>query len=164
VDTGDCIHTTNDYLMTFPLQAAISTDLTLIAILCQVNQGYSLQIRKSGTGSCIQNVSIPNASISSAVDLEFDKQGAHIHLDTATIAVKGGDGSTGCPHLDLSQCSAGYGVSEDSGWITWNGNEFFRLPLDYRPLCWAISGSTGVLGCLSGRVIIMRFAVDGLMG
>lgn len=67
--------------------------------------------------------------------------------------------------LDSGECSiraqeTPYSVGEDSSWVEFNGQKLLWLPVDYRPRCWAVSKSTIVLGCHSGKVFIIRFASD----
>ncbi|KAH6880714.1 hypothetical protein B0T10DRAFT_551503 [Thelonectria olida] len=158
VNTGDYIQTIKTDMLGDRHKVVISPTSTLIAGLNENSLDCCLMVWQVRTGRCIQKVSVSNAT-----DIEFDRNGTHIHTDIAVIAIKDPDGLAERPDLDLSQCRVGYGFSGDGRWITWNGTAFFRLPPDYRPICAAISGSNVVLGCKSGRVIIMRFAVDGLM-
>ncbi|KAL7784066.1 hypothetical protein V8C37DRAFT_413532 [Trichoderma ceciliae] len=52
----------------------------------------------------------------------------------------------------------GYGFSEDCCWITWNGDNLLWLPVEYRPFHSAVSDSTVVIGCHSGRVLVIAFS------
>ncbi|TQW01428.1 hypothetical protein IF2G_11049 [Cordyceps javanica] len=53
--------------------------------------------------------------------------------------------------------SIGYEIYEDSSWITLDGNNWLWLPTEYRDSQSAICRSTIVLGCRSGKVLIMNF-------
>src|SRR5204863_491683 len=50
-----------------------------------------------------------------------------------------------------------YGVNANQAWITWNGQDVLWLPSEYRPSCSAVASSTIVIGCPSGRVLIINF-------
>ncbi|KAK1984140.1 WD40-repeat-containing domain protein [Colletotrichum cereale] len=56
----------------------------------------------------------------------------------------------------------GIGLSEDRRWITWNDQNLLWLPAEFRPLSSAVTGSTVVIGCRSGRVLIFRFSEAAL--
>lgn len=59
----------------------------------------------------------------------------------------------------------GYGVDASSGWVTWDSNKVLWLPPAYRPDSTALlppepgasTPSAIVLGCRSGRVVVLRF-------
>jgi hypothetical protein len=57
----------------------------------------------------------------------------------------------------------GYGFSRDRYWITWHGYNLLWLPAEFRPGESAVSGHTVVIGCNSGRVIIIRFNTEAVM-
>jgi hypothetical protein len=50
-----------------------------------------------------------------------------------------------------------FGINRDETWITYNNENILWLPVDCRPACSAILRSTVVVGCKSGRVLILRF-------
>ncbi|KAJ6088416.1 hypothetical protein N7486_009677 [Penicillium sp. IBT 16267x] len=74
------------------------------------------------------------------------------------------------PHGSISTPEQfGYGLSDDSSWITYNGVNLLWLPIEYRPIYpsqFAKSASNLAIGCSSGRVIILalieRIPVIGL--
>jgi len=51
-----------------------------------------------------------------------------------------------------------YGSNIDGTWITSNGQNVIWLPPEYRPNCFALTSSTMVIGCHSGRVLIFDFS------
>lgn len=57
---------------------------------------------------------------------------------------------------------SGHCRCSESSWATWNGENPLWLPVDFRPQCSAISGSTVLLGCTSGRVVVIRFSSQKL--
>lgn len=51
----------------------------------------------------------------------------------------------------------GLGLRPDETWIPWNARKLLWLPPDYRAICSAVAASTVAIGCMSGRVFIIRF-------
>lgn len=65
--------------------------------------------------------------------------------------------------LVCSPQQVGFGLSEGDSWITHNGVNILALPFDYGPRCssaMTVSGSTVVLGCVTGRILILKFSKD----
>ncbi|KAK6343266.1 hypothetical protein TWF730_010862 [Orbilia blumenaviensis] len=54
----------------------------------------------------------------------------------------------------------GYGISADRAWVTWNGQNVLRLPLEYQPEHFDIVNNTLAIGCSSGRVLIFTFSSE----
>ncbi|PTB40394.1 hypothetical protein M441DRAFT_170604 [Trichoderma asperellum CBS 433.97] len=54
----------------------------------------------------------------------------------------------------------GYGINSDKTWITKDDMPLVWLPLEYRPTASAIFGATVIIGCASGRVLVMRFSIN----
>ena len=52
----------------------------------------------------------------------------------------------------------GYGLSNNSTWITYQDENLIWLPPEYRPSSSAVSGTTVSIGCSSGRVLIFNFS------
>ncbi|KAH8752251.1 vegetative incompatibility protein HET-E-1 [Diaporthe sp. PMI_573] len=52
----------------------------------------------------------------------------------------------------------GYGIH--ASWIMWNDQRVMWLPPEYRPRQSAIVGTTIVLGCVSGRVLVLKCSTD----
>ncbi|KAH8753279.1 hypothetical protein F5883DRAFT_432523 [Diaporthe sp. PMI_573] len=52
----------------------------------------------------------------------------------------------------------GYGIH--ASWIIWNDQRVMWLPPEYRPLQSAIVGTIIVLGCISGRVLVLKCSTD----
>jgi WD40 repeat protein len=53
-----------------------------------------------------------------------------------------------------------YGLGLDWSWITCNGQYVLWLPLEARPVCFAIQGQMISIGCASGRVLLFGFSRD----
>ena len=54
----------------------------------------------------------------------------------------------------------GYCISNNRSWITWNGNNVLWLPLEYQPISSIVKKQTIVIGCTSGRVLLIKFSSD----
>ncbi|KAH7110286.1 hypothetical protein EDB81DRAFT_927296, partial [Dactylonectria macrodidyma] len=59
--------------------------------------------------------------------------------------------------IPFTSCLSSIGISKDKCWIMWQKKRLLWLPVLFRPRCSAVSGSSVMIGCNSGRVIIMRF-------
>ncbi|EHK15882.1 uncharacterized protein TRIVIDRAFT_195814 [Trichoderma virens Gv29-8] len=55
----------------------------------------------------------------------------------------------------------GYGIDRSKEWITKDGRPVLWLPNDYRPIIANVVGQQIILGCDSGRVVIMEFSEAG---
>ncbi|EJT73024.1 hypothetical protein GGTG_09875 [Gaeumannomyces tritici R3-111a-1] len=72
---------------------------------------------------------------------------------------------TGTGNMGREVRRQGYGVDIDSGWVTWESKKMLWLPPAFRPDSTAVllpepgasTPSTIVLGCRSGRVVVLRF-------
>ncbi|KAL7923812.1 hypothetical protein ACQKWADRAFT_44209 [Trichoderma austrokoningii] len=53
-----------------------------------------------------------------------------------------------------------YGISSDKTWITKDNKPLVWLPVEYRPTASAVFRATFIIGCISGRVLVMRFSTD----
>ncbi|PTB40419.1 hypothetical protein M441DRAFT_142816 [Trichoderma asperellum CBS 433.97] len=53
-----------------------------------------------------------------------------------------------------------YGISSDKTWITKDNKPLVWLPVEYRPTASAVFGATVIIGCSSGRVLVMGFSID----
>ncbi|KAI9172832.1 Atypical/ALPHA protein kinase [Paramyrothecium foliicola] len=51
-----------------------------------------------------------------------------------------------------------YGLNPESSWVTWNGQNVLWVPPEHRPSACAILQDTVVLGCISGRILLLRFS------
>ncbi|KAH8903003.1 hypothetical protein BR93DRAFT_931443 [Coniochaeta sp. PMI_546] len=62
------------------------------------------------------------------------------------------------PPRPFTNTREGYGLTSDSAWITYEGQNALWLPPKFRPWCSAFKGSAAALGCISGRVLVFQFA------
>jgi len=91
--------------------------------------------------------------------LSFDTTSQYLLTDTGAILWDISSGS----NMALAATALeepwyhSYGINADQAWITWNGQNVLWLPLEYRPLRSAITSSTILIGCQSGRVLTINF-------
>ncbi|KAK3934161.1 hypothetical protein QBC46DRAFT_274368, partial [Diplogelasinospora grovesii] len=52
----------------------------------------------------------------------------------------------------------GYGLNSNGTWITYQRQNLLWLPPEYRPSSSAASGTSVVIGCSSGHVLILKFS------
>lgn len=65
-------------------------------------------------------------------------------------------------HYKRPKC-IGWGFSDDSHWVTWNGQRVLWLPPEYRPVRSGVVKEKVAIGCLSGQVLILGFAANKLV-
>jgi WD40 repeat protein len=94
--------------------------------------------------------------------LQFDKvmpNRPHTNVGTLNLGYTGPVASS--PHHLTLPRTYGYGLSDDSSWITYNGFNLLRLPAEYRPSdpsLFPLSATTVAIGCPSGRVIFLALS------
>ncbi|EWZ28531.1 hypothetical protein FOZG_17744 [Fusarium oxysporum Fo47] len=69
---------------------------------------------------------------------------------------------TQSPILSSSPSIPEFDIDSDISWILYGGKELFRLPTECRHGRIAISGNNVVVGCDSGRVVVLSFSLSGL--
>jgi hypothetical protein len=94
--------------------------------------------------------------------LQFDELTSnYLRTDVGTLDLRPAAHATvGVASSSLASSSqlTGYGLSGDGTWIVYKGHNLIWLPSEYRPTSSAVSGTTVVIGCSSGRVLIFMFA------
>ena len=92
--------------------------------------------------------------------LQFDRTESNLlRTKVDTINLKSTNPGASSPHRLTG--TYGYGLSDDSSWITYNGFNLLWLPAEYRPAkpsLFAISATTVAIGCSSGRVIFLALS------
>ncbi|KLU84065.1 hypothetical protein MAPG_03110 [Magnaporthiopsis poae ATCC 64411] len=118
-------------------------------------------LRTFDTGSCrISNVVAFDDAAAGSSRLQTDA-GLILLDDEAPPPAAAEDGSLHRRGLRRQ----GYGVDASSGWVTWDSKKVLWLPPAYRPDSTAVllpepgapTPSAIVLGCRSGRVVVLRF-------
>ncbi|KAJ3454195.1 hypothetical protein MRS44_018089 [Fusarium solani] len=133
------------------------------ALIASASQDETVRIWRADTGECMQEVYLGVLSTT----LSFETTNFRLLTDVGAISIDGTTSmySSGEPKAINGYRSgyrSGYGISQDRRWITWNGNNLLWLPASFRPSESRVSGSSVVIGCSSGRVIIFRFSSQEL--
>lgn len=130
---------------------AFSRDSALIATS---SYDRTLRIWRVETGHCVQNIDlgVPSSHIS------FVHDNSSILTDVGSIIIK----STTMPAVQTQAHFSGLGINSDLSWITWNNNNILWLPAEFRPRYLTILGSTVVIACVSGRIIIFCLSAEEL--
>ncbi|KAH6981483.1 hypothetical protein EDB80DRAFT_593280, partial [Ilyonectria destructans] len=159
-DTGDCVQKLKGHSGWVRL-IAFSHDSALVA---SASDDRTVRIWRTDTGDCVQRVHIGFVS-----HLSFEPGNTRLLTDLGPIAVPKAlvaEASVASTTLvmpsHIRDCRFGFGITGDGCWISWHGNNLLWLPVDFRPTCSTVLGSTIVIGCRSGRVIIMRFSIQEL--
>ena len=176
--TGECLWTLEGH-SAWVWSVVFSHDSRQLA---SASGDRTVKVWDAATGECLRALEGHSASVWSVV---FSHDSRQLASASGDRTVKVWDAATGeClrtleGHSDLvwSVKSAGttaprefqeskhsYGLSSDRSWITWDGRNVLWLPSEYRPVnypssSFTVSGSTMVIGCQSGRVIIIRFSL-----
>jgi WD40 repeat protein len=86
--------------------------------------------------------------------LSFSSDNGHLITGYGRIAVDELSSGVASPNW------SGYGIDVSTTWITWNGKKIIRLPAEYRPNSyydgvWLVKDRIIVMGCFSGRVLLI---------
>jgi WD40 repeat protein len=86
--------------------------------------------------------------------LSFTPDGCNLTTEIGCIALDQPSHSIQTPSW------SGYCVHADTSWITWNGNKVLWIPPEYRPVRSMARNQTVVIGCASGRVLLIGFKAN----
>ncbi|KAH8759523.1 WD40-repeat-containing domain protein, partial [Diaporthe sp. PMI_573] len=152
VATGACTHTLEGHDDAIE-SIAVSPDGRWLA-----SGSYNtIKIWDVATGACTQTLHMDNIIHYLAFDsnIRLHTEIGIINLDThiwRTSEVVRPATVDSEPHYQ------GYGIH--ASWIIWNDQRVMWLPPEYRPLQSAIVGTIIVLGCISGRVLVLKCSTD----
>ena len=104
----------------------------------------TIQIWDAGNGTCLQ---ILNNFESSTL------------FDPGTPGNTAWTGTSNIQRICETPQHPTYGLNSYGTWITRNGQNVIWLPPEYRPSTFALTSSTMVIGCRSGRVLIFGFLI-----
>ena len=138
----------------------------------------TIKIWDATTGSCMQTESIGTTTLNLAFAQDEDDRSLQVISDVGAIVVhsmglvadsvrdthsspRHSDGS-GYGGENIHGHRSGYGVSPDGCWVTWHGANLLLLPEECRQGRSAVAASGLVIGCNSGRVVVLRFSSDKL--
>ncbi|KAI9682420.1 MAG: hypothetical protein M1829_000212, partial [Trizodia sp. TS-e1964] len=123
--------------------------------LASASDDNTAKIWDTASGSCLQTLSV-NKSLN---NISFDTTDQYLYTNLGAFAsdVQLASSTTPVSSSNQKPRRHGYGMSFDKKWIMYNSENFLWLPLEYRPHCSAVTGSTVAIGCMSGRVLIFNF-------
>jgi WD40 repeat protein len=155
-DTGECVQTLEGH-SDGVTSVAFSHDSDNSALIASASDDRTVRVWRADTGECIQDTNIGVTSYR----LSFETGNKYLLTDAGAIAIR--TMVAICPSINIQSyatppCHSGFGISQDRCWVIWNEEKLFWLPKECRPSCSAISASTVILGCDSGRVIVIRFS------
>ncbi|KAH8776242.1 hypothetical protein F5883DRAFT_544196 [Diaporthe sp. PMI_573] len=155
-DMGDCIQELEGH-SNLVTSVAFSHDSVLIA---SSSFDGAVRIWCTDTGECMK---VANIGGTTSRHLSFDKgntclrtdRGAVVlHIATSELLSLSPEAQprlTAIPEIET-------GISQDGCWVIWKDHNLLWLPTEFRPLCSAVHGCTLVVGCSSGRVIVVRLS------
>lgn len=118
-----------------------------------------IQLWNTEDGDLLRCCKLPRVG---TCDIKFDSEGKTILCEAGAISIEQSLSidERSCSSLDT--VAAGFAISRDTQWITWRGDKVLWLPVSVRPRCWIIHDSLISIGCLSGRVVIIRLSDIGI--
>ena len=152
--TGTCTQTLEEHSSVVE-SVAFSLDSTLVA---SASYDQTVKLWDLATGTCTQTLDVGRT----LSKLSFDPTGSYLYTDTGTLDLTTQSTIHVMPPTTTTEtlCRQDYGISPDGMWITRGSENWLWLPPGYRPACSAIAASTIVIGCATGRVVIMTFSTD----
>jgi WD40 repeat protein len=158
--TGACVQTLVNQQRAHSWSLAFSPDTRYIASK-QRDDGI-IDIWDLSTGACIRSLNIGSGrtgwlSFDSTANFRLycDLGAFDLDLDAAQVS--------DVPSAEVSPmvCFHGYGIDGYGEWIVEDGRPILWLPQEHRVRACIIRGSTVIVGCRSGRVLILRFSESG---
>jgi WD40 repeat protein len=138
---------------------------------------HTVRVWQLETGECLQNLNIGTL----LYHMSFSRDDSYLLTEIGPIILDASTSelSTKSPPTKFSTSSIatntstpimateaprryGYGLSSNGSWVTWHGQNVLWLPLEYRPALSrsAVAGSCIVVGCDSGKTLIINFSSD----
>ncbi|KAF7508093.1 hypothetical protein GJ744_009675 [Endocarpon pusillum] len=116
--------------------------------LASVSYDNTVRLWDGETGALQQTL-----EIGSFLDqLSFSPDGLHLITALGVISLHHSPSA-----ITQTPTWSGYFVRADRSWVTANGAGILWIPPEYRPTCSVVRKQTIVIGCASGRVLIMKF-------
>ena len=103
----------------------------------------TVRIWDAGNGDCLHTLQGHSASTES---------------DPATLGVIAWGSTSNAQKMRETPQRYTYDLNTSGTWITSNSQNVIWLPPEYRPSIFALTSSTMVIGCISGRVLIFDFS------
>ncbi|UKZ78087.1 hypothetical protein TrVFT333_005821 [Trichoderma virens FT-333] len=148
VATGDCLLVIEHADLPLDMSIVSSQRFSLIATLA-----YGIvRIWRIRTGELVQELN-PGEN---CCRLNFDPDQLRFNTNVGSIDIRATEEFYTTSMTDVFR-PAGYGLSVDGQWITWNGSNLLKLPADYRPVTADIAGSVVVFGSKMWKTIYLSF-------
>ncbi|KAH6952483.1 WD40-repeat-containing domain protein, partial [Ilyonectria sp. MPI-CAGE-AT-0026] len=132
--------------------AAFSHDSKLVA---SASWDKTVRIWTVETGMCNGVVNLRLL----AHRLYFETGDECLVTDDGVIPLSWLQPSAACLPLPIHHLFPNLGMKCQTSWITWYGRDVLWLPVECRGGQFAISGSSVVIGCNSGRVVVLTFSL-----
>ncbi|KAF5563193.1 vegetative incompatibility het-E-1 [Fusarium phyllophilum] len=162
-DTGESL-----YEFSLPWGAS-HTSLTQNDSILASYDGGSLTLRDALTGLLLRRLRL-NSGFPPAARFDFDANTREVHTNLGTLALHEGFKNI-APQIRLDEHLTGYGISCDGSWLLWKHHKVFWLWPDLRPRdnytkpadYIQVSGSTAIIGTVTGCVLFFKFDVHNLL-
>lgn len=153
VDMGKCKQSVTGH-SSWITSAAFSCDSILMA---SASNSKMLRIWSVETGECKEEISVgittDALSFAAGITRLLTTHGIFTIRDTPSVSC-----CIDARNISPPELYAAYSISKDGSWITFNGGNTLWIPVEFCPCCWAVSGSTILIGCESGKVITIRLS------
>ena len=121
-----------------------------------------VRIWNAATGACTHTLDLGTA----VNHLAWDSSKSHLRTNFGTINLNLDHTQTESYIPDMLPLGKerqykGYGISDNTSWITWDREKVLWLPKGYRSTQSIVIDSIVAIGCPSGRVIVLGFSPNG---
>ncbi|UKZ72431.1 hypothetical protein TrVFT333_000060 [Trichoderma virens FT-333] len=136
--------------------------------LASGSRDHTIRVWDASSGACLRTLEGHSGWVSSVV---FSPDGQRLASGSHDNTVRVWDANSGAclqtleGHNDVVlsvvfSTDSHYGISSDQTWITKDNKPLIWLPVEYRPTASAVFGARVIIGCSSGRVLVMGFPID----
>lgn len=152
--SGACLWILESY---GPLQEDLTVFSPSSQLLATVSSDGTIEIWDVNSGICLQTFHDSWSGGGIAFDAKDD---SHLITDLGVLKISASIIKTPPEVLSADIDFHHYSISLDETWIMKDNKPLIWLPPEYRPNVEAVFGATVAIGCISGRVLIMRFSID----